>query len=76
MGNDDFLSSIIKGIFLSCLESEMTFLTSENKVKVVNYDTFEDLMVVEKKHEKCKMKWLVGLQICTIDYNNYNISEQ
>jgi hypothetical protein len=54
----------------------MTLLTSENKVTVVNYDTFEDSMVVEKKHEKCKMKWLVGLQICTIDYNNYNISEQ
>jgi hypothetical protein len=68
MSNVDFLSCIIKRIFFSllCLKSEMTILTSENKDKIVNSGTLGHFTGAEKKHEKSKMKWLIGLQICTI----------
>ncbi len=67
MSNVSFLYGIIKGFFfsLSCSESAVTLVTSERKEKVANVASFEDLMIMEKKQEKCKIKWLIGLQICT-----------
>ena len=44
----------------------MTLMTSEKQEKIVNYGTLGDLMVLQNKREKRKMKWLIGLQICTI----------
>lgn len=37
----------------------MTHFTSEKK------ESLENVMLLEKKGEKCKTKWLIGLQICT-----------
>jgi hypothetical protein len=41
-------------------------MTSEKQEKIVNYGTHADLIAMENKREKCKMKWLISLQICTI----------
>jgi hypothetical protein len=43
----------------------MTIMTSEQKEKVVNDGNVGGFMVVKKNHEKCKLKWLISLQICT-----------
>ena len=68
MRHVDFQSPTIRRLYLSLSSSqlEMTLMTSENKGKVVNYGSLEDLMVMNNKRENGKIKWLIGLQICTI----------
>jgi hypothetical protein len=43
----------------------MSVEISEKKENAVDVGNIGDLMVVEKKRKKCKIKWLIGLQICT-----------
>ena len=44
----------------------MTLITSENKGKMVNFGSLEDVLLVQNKRDKSKITWLIGLQIATM----------
>lgn len=43
----------------------MVVFANENNEKGASINGFGHLLVAEKKHDKCKMKWLIGFQIVT-----------